>query len=117
MNVSIRQLRYIRTNGACRSISRAAKELQISPSSIGAAIDHVENEFGLRIFIRQPSKGLTVTLLGRGLLQFVGGLLAQVEDFASHASGMKNVAQLSTAVPAVDAEPVNDFETRSIAIY
>ena len=90
MNVSLRQLKYVRTAGIRRSIAGAAEELHISQSSIGAAIDRVEQEFGVRIFVRQPSKGLTPTQPGQHLLQLIGGLLSEVESFTSEASGMKN---------------------------
>ena len=90
MKVSFRQLQYVRKAGACRNMARAAEELHISQSSVRDAIDHVEHEFGVRVFVRQPSKGLTPTQSGRRLLQLIGGLLSEVEDFASQASGMKN---------------------------
>ena len=90
MKVSFRQLQYVRKAGACRNMARAAEELHISQSSVRDAIDHVEHEFGVRVFVRQPSKGLTPTQSGRQLLELIGGLLSEVEDFASQASGMKN---------------------------
>ena len=90
MKVSFRQLQYVRKAGACRNMARAAEELHISQSSVRDAIDHVEHEFGVRVFVRQPSKGLTPTQSGRQILQLIGGLLSDVEDFASQASGIKN---------------------------
>lgn len=90
MNVSFRKLQYVRKAGTYRNIARAAEELHISQSSVRDAIDQVEHEFGVRIFVRQPSKGLTPTQQGRRLLQLIGGLLSEVEGFASQASGMKN---------------------------
>ena len=90
MNVSFRQLHYVRTAASCRSISRAAERLRISQSSIGAAIDHVEHEFGIRVFIRKPSRGLVPTRSGRQLLQLIGRLLADVDDFGAQAAGLKS---------------------------
>ena len=90
MNVSFRKLQYVRKAGAYRNIARAAEELHISQSSVRDAIDQVEHEFGVRIFVRQPSKGLTPTQPGRRLLQLISGLLSEVEGFASQASGMKS---------------------------
>lgn len=86
MNVSFRQLQYVRTAADSGSIRRASERLRISQSSIRAAIDRVEEEFGVRIFVRQPSKGLTVTRSGRNLLQRIAGLLAEVDSFAIDAS-------------------------------
>ena len=90
MNVSFRKLQYVRKAGTYRNIARAAEELHISQSSVRDAIDQVEHEFGVSIFVRQPSKGLTPTQQGRRILQLISGLLSEVEGFASQASGMKN---------------------------
>ena len=86
MNVSLRQLEYVSTAADCGSICRASERLRISQSSISTAIDRVEREFGIRIFVRQPSKGLTVTRSGRQLLHRIAGLLAEVDSFAAKAS-------------------------------
>ena len=91
MNVSFRQLHYVRTAAACRSISRAAERLHISQSSIGAAIDRVEHEYGVRAFIRQPSKGLLPTRSGQRLLQLISKLMADVDGFTAQASGLQNM--------------------------
>ena len=90
MNVSFRQLQYVSRAGARQSIARAAEELYVSQSSVGAAINYVEQEFGIRMFVRARSKGLTPTPQGRRLLQLISNLLSEVERFASQASGMKN---------------------------
>ena len=90
MNVSFRQLQYVSTAADCGSIRRAAERLRISQSSISAAIDRVEQEFGIQVFVRQPSKGLTVTRSGRQLLQKIAGLLAEVDNFAVKASILNN---------------------------
>ena len=86
MNVSFRQLQYVSMAADCGSIRRASERLRISQSSIRAAIDRVEQEFGVRMFVRQPSKGLTVTRSGRQLLQRIAGLMAEVDSFAVNAS-------------------------------
>ena len=90
MNVSFRQLQYVSMAADCGSIRRASERLRISQSSIAAAIDRVEQEFGVRIFVRQPSKGLTVTRSGRQLLQRIAGLLAEVDSFAVNASTLND---------------------------
>ncbi|PIQ96704.1 MAG: hypothetical protein COV67_08105 [Nitrospinae bacterium CG11_big_fil_rev_8_21_14_0_20_56_8] len=88
MNITVRQLGYVLTAARLRSISRASSKLGISQSSIAAAIDKMEREFNVTIFVRQQSKGLVITSLGSEVLGHVGRLLSDVENFEQELSGL-----------------------------
>ena len=87
MNVSFKQLTYVRVAAELRSITNAAQKLNISQSSIGAAVDIVEREYEVQIFIRQPSKGLKITSAGRNFLSKVDTLMAAANEFESQTIG------------------------------
>lgn len=65
MKISLRQLSYIVAASRHGSISKAAEEMNISTSSILAAIDAFEYEFSIQLFIRRRSKGLMITDAGQ----------------------------------------------------
>ncbi|WP_025897072.1 LysR family transcriptional regulator [Sneathiella glossodoripedis] len=75
MRYTLKQLRYIEVAARHRSITHASKELNISPSSISAAIDSIEQELGRAIFRRLPSKGITPTQFGAAFLGHARQLL------------------------------------------
>ena len=87
MNISIRQLNYVLTAARLRSISKAAESLNISQSSISSAINKLEEDFNVTLFIRQQSKGLTVTTVGSEVLGRIGQLLAEIDGFEQELSG------------------------------
>jgi DNA-binding transcriptional LysR family regulator len=79
MKLSIRQLRYICEIAHQGSLMGASKALNISQSSILAALDLAEAELGARIFDRRPARGATLTPAG--------------EDFIAAARELVNAAQ------------------------
>lgn len=62
------------------NISKAATELNIAASAIGAAIDQVEAAFDLTLTIRQRSRGIEANASGRQIAQKFERLL---EDYAA----------------------------------
>jgi len=87
MNTSFKQLNYVATAARFCNISQAAKILHISTSSVLAAIDKVEQEFAITIFVRQKAKGLTITPTGRKIISNIEHLLEQVGSFDDELSG------------------------------
>jgi DNA-binding transcriptional LysR family regulator len=88
MNTSFRQLTYVATAARLCNISQAAKDLNISTSSVLAAIDKAEGEFGVTIFVRQKAKGLTITQTGRQIIANIECLLEQVSSFNEKLAGL-----------------------------
>jgi DNA-binding transcriptional LysR family regulator len=81
MNMTFKQLRYATTAGRLGSIAAAAAELNISQSSITAAIDSLEQVLGLDLFIRLPAKGIVPTPEGRNAIAMMQQMLDQVALF------------------------------------
>ncbi len=81
MRYTLKQLRYIDVAARHRSITSASKELNISPSSISAAIDTIELELSRKIFRRLPSKGIVPTQFGASFLGHARQLLKAHQSF------------------------------------
>ncbi len=64
MNITLKQLRYFDAALRFGSIARAAEDLNISQSSITAAIDQIERTIGAELFRRIPAKGVVATRIG-----------------------------------------------------
>jgi DNA-binding transcriptional LysR family regulator len=81
MHFTLKQLRYF--NAALRggSIAAAAAEMNISQSSITAAIDQLETAIGTELFRRVPAKGLVATESGREVGARVARFLEQTRIF------------------------------------
>ncbi|MEM7269229.1 MAG: LysR family transcriptional regulator [Pseudomonadota bacterium] len=81
LNLTIKQLRYAEAAGRLGSIAAAAKEHNISQSSITAAIDAMEASLGFDMFIRQPAKGIILTPSGETALRMIADILRQHSYF------------------------------------
>ncbi len=77
LRFTLRQIHYFVTVAEVGSISRASERLNISPPSLSTAIAQLEAAFGIRLFIRQHSQGLSLTGEGRRFLNEARQLLAQ----------------------------------------
>ena len=87
-NVTIKQLRYAEAAGRLGSIASAALEHSISQSSVTAAIDALEAQFGFDLFIRQPAKGIAPTPSGAEALELIGGVLRQFNHFETEVEAL-----------------------------
>lgn len=87
MKYSLKQLQYIEAAARLKSIAAAAEMMNISKSSVAAAIDGFEATFNVTLFIRQPSKGLILTPAGKRLMAEVVNLIGQAQDFDDHLAG------------------------------
>ena len=90
MRYTLKQLRYLEAAARLRSITAAANEFNISPSSIAAAIDAIEAETNQTLFNRHPSKGVTPTRYGRDFLINVRQLLQSHLKFETTLSGISD---------------------------
>ncbi|MDQ2090795.1 LysR family transcriptional regulator [Marimonas arenosa] len=83
MHFTLKQLRYFDAALRIGSIARAAAEMNISQSSITAAIDSIEQDIGTELFRRIPAKGLIPTDTGQRVGQLVTQFLEQARMFES----------------------------------
>jgi len=79
LRFTLRQLEYFVAVGEAGSIAKAAEQVNVSPPSISASIAHLESEFGVQLFVRKRSHGLSLTAGGRIFLKEVASLLAAVD--------------------------------------
>ena len=86
MRFTLRQLEYFIAAGETGSITLASEQVHISQPSISAAISHLEQEFGVQLFIRHHAQGLSLTPTGRSMLFEAKKVVAQVEGLYTCAS-------------------------------
>jgi DNA-binding transcriptional LysR family regulator len=79
MRFTLRQLEYFIAAGETGSITLASEQVHISQPSISAAISHLEQEFGVQLFIRHHAQGLSLTPTGRSMLVEAKKVIAKVE--------------------------------------
>ncbi|QFT57347.1 HTH-type transcriptional activator CmpR [Sulfitobacter sp. THAF37] len=83
MNFTLKQLLYFDAARRNRSIARAAAEMNISQSSITAAVDQIEQSVGVELFRRIPAKGVVPTRMGDEVGRHISGFLEQARLFQS----------------------------------
>lgn len=88
--ISLRQMEYFVAAARYGSIAIASHQIHISAPSISAAIAHMETELGVQLFIRHPSKGMTLTPVGSQVMQ-------ECEQLLGRASGLYKIAADSSA--------------------
>lgn len=79
MSVSLKAMRYFCTAIRAQSIAAAASEMNVAPSAVAAAIDHIEDHFGLTLTLRQRARGITPTADGRVMTERFTALLDEYE--------------------------------------
>ena len=67
--MTFQQLQYLLEANTTGSISQAAKNLFLTPSSVSVAITNLESELGYPIFTRTP-QGLTPTVQGERVIEY-----------------------------------------------
>lgn len=103
LRFTLRQLEYFVAVGEAGSIAKAAEQVNVSPPSISASIAQLEAEFGVQLFVRKHSHGLSLTAGGRVFLKEAARLLADAEalhdtagDIADKVRGPLAIGCLST---------------------
>lgn len=89
MDTNLRALRYFMTALRCGSISEASKHLHVVPSAVLAAVNQVEEAFGLQLTTRQRAKGIAPTAAGQILMQRIQHLLDEYEILMSIGTEMR----------------------------
>lgn len=128
MKYNLRQLRYFVATADFGSISDAAKSLNISQPSVSAAISHIEKQYGVALFLRRKSLGVTLTSSGAILLREARMLLNHAADFdaiatnvANEVSGEIRIASFVNVAPVYMAGIIRTFHDKypnvSVATY
>lgn len=86
LRFTLRQLEYFVAVGEAGSIAKAAEQVNVSPPSISASIAQLEAEFGVQLFVRKHSHGLSLTGGGRIFLKEAARLLADADALHDIAS-------------------------------
>lgn len=90
LRYTVRQLEYFVAVGETGSIAAASQQINVSSSSISASVSQLEEELGVKLFVRQHAQGLAPTSTGRTLLDHAQTVLCQaaaLNDLAGSLSG------------------------------
>ena len=119
MKITLRQLEYVVAASQAGSIAGAAEDMSISTSSILAAIDRFEEEFGIQIFVRQRSKGLATTAAGAQAIARTIRLLDETRVYTEDLKGrnMKlsgdlRVGAFTSISPNIAPRIIQDLSSR-----
>lgn len=120
---SIRHLVFVVTAAETGSIANAALKLDISQAAVSAAINNLEEIFRVRIFIRQPGRGLKLTPAGQELMVRAAKLIEEAHTFeayagqlSQHLSGPINVACFFPAASYVMPRLISEMGLKYPAI-
>jgi DNA-binding transcriptional LysR family regulator len=80
--MTLQQLQYLLMAQQTNSISKAAENLFIAPSSVSACINSLEKELGFPIFIRNQ-KGLVPTPKGESVLEYAQRMVRLYNQMAN----------------------------------
>ncbi|MEM9583008.1 MAG: LysR family transcriptional regulator [Pseudomonadota bacterium] len=114
---TFRQLEYLVAVGEAGTIAQASHQLNVSSPSISTAINQLEAQFGIQLFVRHHAQGLALTPGGRRvfneakrMLSDAGALSDIAEDVAKRPGGPLAVGALSTLAPLLSARFRRSFE-------
>lgn len=77
---TLSQLDYFVAVAECGSVSAAAQELHVSQSALSASVMKLERQLAVQLFIRSPSRKITLSPDGHALLGEARSLLRQARD-------------------------------------
>lgn len=89
MDVSLKALRYFMTAVKCGSITEASRDMHVVPSAILAAVNQVEDAFGLQLITRHRAKGIAPTATGRIVMPRIQHLLDEYEGLMGAGAEMR----------------------------
>ncbi|MCY0386691.1 LysR family transcriptional regulator [Robbsia sp. Bb-Pol-6] len=114
--ITQRQLEYFVASGEAGSISAASERIHVSSPSISAAIAHMEAELGIQLFIRHHAQGISLTAVGRQVLQEAKLILEQTLNLYTIAANSLNMVRgtlrvgcLESLAPMITPELVFGF--------
>lgn len=98
----IEQLQHLLAIAKWQSMSQAAQQLYLNPSTLSTSVKNLEDELGFSIFARTP-QGVSVTILGQEVLDFAERTCRDFDKLKRLAHAQTDVVGSITvlAVPAV----------------
>ncbi|CAG9262450.1 LysR substrate-binding domain-containing protein [Paraburkholderia caribensis] len=87
---SLRSLRVLVTVAEAGSIAAAASTLARSQGAISTTIGELEEIIGVQLFVRKPTKGLSLTAVGKMVVLEARGLLAHADEFEAITGALGN---------------------------
>ncbi len=119
MNYTLRHLRYFVAAGEHGSISAAAESLNVAQPSIASAINHLEKELEVDLFLRKQSMGVTLTQAGTMIFTEARNLLSHAGDFGAFSTNISeeitgeiHVASFVNIAPVYLAEILRSFQDK-----
>jgi DNA-binding transcriptional LysR family regulator len=82
---NLRQLKYFVTTADCGSVAEASRKLYIAQPSVSTAIKHLEESFGVQLFIRHHAQGVSLTPSGSRFYRKALELLRVAHEFEQNA--------------------------------
>ena len=124
LSFTLRQLYYFVAVGEAGSIANASGRVNVSSPSLSTAISRLEEVFGVKLFIRQPAQGLSLTpggrqfySAGKELLENAQSLHDIANDIAERCQGPIFIGCLVTIAPFILVEIRRSFESRNPQAY
>lgn len=90
--MNIDDFRYITTIAETGSFTNAAKQLFIAQPSLSQRVKHIEDSYGIIIFIRDSKKGIHLTEEGECFVRYARTILQAEEDLKKEISDMHNLS-------------------------
>ncbi len=81
------RLRYFVAAATQGSFTAAGLKMHISPTSVGHAVNMLEEQLGTALFVRKPSRGLTLTADGQKLYRQCRQVLSDLETLQDQFAG------------------------------
>ncbi|MFF7710582.1 LysR substrate-binding domain-containing protein [Pseudomonas sp. NPDC007930] len=91
--ITQRQLEYFVACAEVGSIIGAAERIHVSAPSISAAIMHIEAELGVQLLVRHHAQGVSLTAVGRLVVEEAKLILAQMSNLYTVASASLNTVR------------------------
>lgn len=117
LRFTLRQLEYFVAVGDEGSIVKASRRVNVSSPSISAAVTQLEEEFGLKLFVRKHAHGLTLTQPGRQFMQQARRVLQEAtsmnrlaDELSGNVQGQLNVGCLTTFAQLLVPSLRREFE-------
>lgn len=88
--MTIQQLIYFREIALTKNYTQAAANLYVAQPSISHAIQKLEEELNVPLFLRQPNKSIELTMYGKALLPVAEKILTTMNEGTAEIARLRN---------------------------